>query len=147
MNLLEKAILLAVQAHAGQLDKSGQPYIRHPLRLMTQMDTEKAQLVALLHDVLEDTPTTLNDLRQLGLPEDVLTAIQLLTHDKANEPYEVYVRRLKVNPLARQVKLADLQDNMNIRRLSQVTTKDSERLNKYLWAWHFLTNDAEQQPK
>lgn len=144
MNILEKAILLAVQAHAGQLDKAGQPYISHPLRLMTQMDSEKAQLVALLHDVLEDTPTTLNDLQQLGLPEDVLTAIQLLTHDKANEPYKVYVRRLKANPLARQVKLADLQDNMNIRRLSQVTTKDGERLNKYLWAWHFLANHEEE---
>lgn len=143
MNILEKALLFAIQAHTGQLDKSGRPYILHPLRLMAQMDTHEAQLVALLHDVIEDTPTTLDDLRQLGLAEKVLEAINLLTHDKADEPYQTYVTRLKANPLARKIKLADLTDNMNIRRMSQVTAKDTERLNKYLWAWDFLTNDQD----
>ena len=143
MNILEKALLLAVQAHAGQLDKSGRPYILHPLRLMAQMDSQEAQLVALLHDIVEDTSTTFDDLSQLGLPENVLEAIRLLTHDKTNEPYQNYMTCLKTNPLARKVKLADLKDNMNIRRLSQVTAKDTERLNKYLWAWNFLTGDEE----
>ena len=135
--LLEKAILLAVQAHQGQRQKDGSPYILHPLHLMAQLDDPAAQMVAVLHDVVEDTAVTMADLVALGLPEAVIAALQLLTHDEAM-PYELYIQQIADNPLARQVKLADLTHNMDIRRLPVVTAKDRVRLQKYHQSWQFL---------
>lgn len=136
-SLIERAIAIALTAHSGQVDKAGAPYILHPLRLMVQMDTEDEQLAALLHDVVEDSDLTLDDLRDEGLPESVLAALALLTH-QAGEDYEDYVRRIADNPLARKVKLADLADNMRLDRIPNPTPKDLERLEKYRGAQALL---------
>jgi (p)ppGpp synthase/HD superfamily hydrolase len=140
MPTLEDAILLAVQAHRGQRDKVGQPYVLHPLRMMSRLYGEEERMAAVLHDVVEDTPHTLEELRALGYPETVVAAVDCLTR-RANESYEEFVARAKANPVARRVKLADLEDNMDLRRLPQVTEKDRERFNRYLRAWAFLLAD------
>jgi len=128
--LLEKGIAIAVDAHAGQVDKAGRPYILHPLHLMLQMDEAEAQLTAVLHDVVEDSDITLADLAGLGFPDSVLTALNLLTH-RRGVPYDEYIDAIAANPLATRVKLADLTHNMDIRRLAVVTKKDTERMAKY----------------
>lgn len=139
MTLIEKCIALALEAHSGQTDRLGNPYILHPLHLMAQVDTDEERMTAVLHDVVEDTETTLTDLQELGLPESVLTAVALLTHDKENVPYDEYVARLKSNPIAHKVKMADLRHNMDIRRLPVVTESDAVRMEKYRQAWLTLT--------
>ncbi|MEM7117234.1 MAG: GTP pyrophosphokinase [Chloroflexota bacterium] len=136
-SLLEQAIALAVEAHAGQRDKAGNPYILHPLYLMSQMETEDERITAVLHDIVEDTTVTMDDLVKLGFPSAILTALCLLTHDSA-VPYNDYILQLKANPLARRVKLADLAHNMDIRRLKNPTEKDWSRLAKYRLAWDML---------
>lgn len=138
MTLLEDCIALAVEVHRGQKDKYGRPYILHPLHLMAQMDTEEEMMTAVLHDVVEDSGRTLVDLQALGLPEAVIGAVGLLTHDKETTSYDEYVRQLKSDPLARKVKLADLEHNMDVRRLRSVGEKEAERLEKYRRAWVFL---------
>jgi (p)ppGpp synthase/HD superfamily hydrolase len=138
--LLEKAIALAVAGHAGQLDKANRPYILHPLRLMMRMREEKAQIVAVLHDLVEDTETTLEDLRLQGFPEEILAALDRLTH-RESEDYESYILRIKDNPLASLVKLRDLEDNMDIRRLNHSPSeRDWLRLKKYRLAWSVLND-------
>jgi len=141
MNLLEQAIALAVEAHTGDVDKEGKPYVLHPLRLMLLMETEEEMMTAVLHDVIEDTPVTLDDLRQKGFPETVLTALALLTHNTASTSYEDYVAAIKPNPIARKVKLADLAHNMDIRRLPKLEMKDYGRLERYRRAWDTLTQE------
>lgn len=136
--LIEKALAFALEAHRGQTDRQGRAYILHPLHLMAQMDTDEERLVAILHDTIEDSDRTLDDIRALGMPEVVVEAVALLTHDKEGEPYMEYVGRLKSNPIARKVKLADLQHNMTISRMSEVKERDVARLNKYLQARAFL---------
>ena len=138
MDLVEKAISLAVEAHAGEVDKQGKPYILHPLHLMMQMETAEEMITAVLHDVVEDTALTLEDLRQQGFPEAVLEALALLTHDTASTSYEEYVAAIKPNPLACKVKLADLAHNMDVRRLPEMGMKDYGRLEKYRRAWDML---------
>ncbi len=138
MDLIEKAIALAVEAHAGEVDKQGKPYILHPLHLMMQMETAEEMITAVLHDVVEDTALTLEDLRQQGFPEAVLEALALLTHDTASTSYEEYVAAIKPNPLACKVKLADLAHNMDVRRLPEMGMKDYGRLEKYRRAWDML---------
>ncbi len=141
MHLLEKAIAVALQAHEGVLDKSGKPYILHPLRLMLQMDTEEAKIVAVLHDVVEDSDISLDDLEKLDFPPPILDALALLTHDKGAVEYGDYINEIKDNPLSRQVKLADLAHNMDIRRLPHpMTERDWERLRRYRLAWETLTD-------
>ena len=137
MATLEDAIALAVQAHRGQMDRYGAPYILHPLRVMHRVEGERERMAAVLHDVVEDTAYTLDDLRQMGYPEDVLQAVDRLTR-RDDETYEQYVERAAADPLARRVKLADLEDNMDLRRLDTVTEKDRERLERYLKAWRYL---------
>jgi len=140
MPTLEETILLATEAHAGQVDKAGKPYILHPLRLMLSLSDETAQIVALLHDVVEDTPITLDDLRQRGYSEAIITAVDCLTR-RDEETYQQFVARAKANPIARWVKLADIEDNMDIRRLQTISEKDTERLQRYRDAWQFLRDD------
>ena len=135
---LEDAIQLAVQRHRGQKDKAGAPYILHPLRVMARMATDVERMVAVLHDVVEDTGTTLDDLHQLGFPAAAISAVERLTR-RAGEPYEAFIARIKPDPLARRVKLADLEDNMDLRRLSVVGERDLERLQRYLRAWRELS--------
>lgn len=138
MATLEKAIAMAVKAHQGQLDRAGRPYILHPLAVMLRMETEEAMIVAVLHDVVEDSPLTLDDLRAAGFSDAVVAAIDALSN-RAGESYPDFIERLSHNPLAVQVKLGDLQDNMDIRRLPEVGEKDIERLQKYRVAWRQLT--------
>jgi (p)ppGpp synthase/HD superfamily hydrolase len=131
---LEDAIALAVEAHRGQRDKAGQTYILHPLRVMMRLETETERMVAVLHDVVEDSPWTLERLRALGYPEEVLDALDCLTK-REGESYEAFIERVLPHPLARRVKRADLEDNMDVRRLPAVTAKDAERLARYRAAW------------
>jgi (p)ppGpp synthase/HD superfamily hydrolase len=139
--LLERAIALAVEKHAGQSDKSGAPYILHPLRMMTRMKTPETMMIAVLHDVVEDTETTLADLRQGGFPESVVAAVDALSR-REDESYEDFTIRAGANVLARPVKIADLEDNMNLLRLGTtgLAEKDVKRLNRYLRAWTKLTD-------
>ncbi|TDI46121.1 MAG: HD domain-containing protein [Acidobacteria bacterium] len=130
MAAIEDAILLAVTAHKGQVDKGGAPYIFHPLRLMLQMDDDNERMAAVLHDVVEDTEVTLDDIREAGFPDAVIEAVDLLTHGE-NVPYEDYINRLRPNPVARKVKMADLVDNMDVRRLTVVDEKARKRAKKY----------------
>ena len=116
MATIEKALQIAAQAHEGQKDKDGQPYILHPLRVMHAVEGVEAQIVAVLHDVVEDTSVTLEDLRAAGFSETILAGVRCVTHGK-NESYADYVVRCKTNPLGRQVKLADLEDNSRLARL------------------------------
>jgi (p)ppGpp synthase/HD superfamily hydrolase len=140
MATLEDAIVLAVQAHQGQRDKAEAPYILHPLRVMLRMRSDVERMIAVLHDVVEDTPYTLLDLQQAGYPEQVLEALDCLTR-RENETYEEFIERVKANPLARKVKIADLEDNMDIRRISDLQEKDVERLKRYRRAWLALTKE------
>jgi (p)ppGpp synthase/HD superfamily hydrolase len=143
MTLLEKAIEIAVRAHAGQKQKDGSPYILHPLRVMGRVHTDDERTAAVLHDVVEDSAITLDDLRAAGFPEHVLEAVRLLTHEEAIS-YEDYVRRLKPNAMARRIKLADLEENSDIRRLSGIEEKDLERLRRYHRAWQILQPTADE---
>lgn len=139
--MLEKAILLAVKAHSGQKDKADSPYILHPLRVMQNMDTESEMIVAVLHDVLEDTEITADDLRNNSFSEEILDAVQMLTKQEGEE-YQEFIERIKQNPIARKVKLADIEDNMDIKRFKSPeypTEKDIERLKRYYLAWKTLT--------
>ena len=138
MATLEKAILIAVQAHQGQKDKAGAPYILHPLRMMLQMPTEAEQIVAVLHDVVEDTPWTLDALRGEGFSEESIAALDCLTR-REGESYEAFIERAGGNPIARRVKLADLADNMDLRRIGQLAENDLTRLKRYHRAWMRLS--------
>lgn len=137
---LEDAIALAVEAHRGVMDKSGQPYILHPLRVMFRCDSEIQRIVAVLHDVVEDTGRTFDDLRKLGFSQEVIDALDCVTK-REGESYEQFVERSAANPVARKVKLADLEDNMDVRRLAAVEQKDFERMAKYLKAWKRLREE------
>lgn len=128
--MTKAAMKLAFAAHAGQVDRSGIPYVNHPLHLAEQMDTEDEVVVALLHDVMEDTSYTLADLQAIGISAVAQEALLLLTHDSA-VPYLDYVAALKDNPIAAKVKLADLRHNSQLSRLDEVREKDRERLRKY----------------
>jgi (p)ppGpp synthase/HD superfamily hydrolase len=136
-DLLEKAISIAVEAHRGQRDRTGAPYIVHPMRVMAGVDTDVEKMVAILHDVVEDTNWTFEKLKQEGFPDEVIDALKCVTK-REGEEYEDFVKRSASNSIARRVKLADLEHNMDARRLSNVTEKDVERLNKYVRAWRFL---------
>jgi len=131
---LQRAIEIAVSAHRGQQQRNGLPYILHPLTLMLAMDSVSAQIVAVLHDVVEDSDWTLEQIAAEGFSVEIVEALDCLTH-RSSESYEAYIDRLKVNPLASQVKLADLKDNMNIQRIPNLRDRDLERLQKYHRAW------------
>ena len=136
-NLLEKALVIATKAHEGQKDKAGSPYILHPIRVSNRCLTDEEKIVALLHDVIEDTNVSASDLLASGFPRNIVEAVLSVTRNEG-ESYEDFVIRSKQNPIGRQVKLHDLEDNMDITRLRQLTEKDLERLNKYLTAYRVL---------
>ena len=135
----KKAINIAYNAHMGQIDKFGIPYIFHPMHLAEQMDTEEECIVAILHDVIEDTEITFNQLEE-DFSSRVIEALKLLTHDKS-VPYDDYIINLKDNPIAKKVKLADLKHNSDSSRLEHITTKDINRLEKYKNALNILLED------
>ena len=124
------ALKLCFEAHKDQVDKSGMPYVFHPFHLAEQMIDEETTAVALLHDVIEDTDYTLEDLAEMGFSDNVLRAIALMTHDESVS-YMDYVAQIKTNPIARAVKLADLRHNSDMSRLDKVSTLDRERAEKY----------------
>ena len=141
MATVEDAVSIAALAHRGQKDKAGAPYLLHPLRMMLRMETEAAMMAAVLHDVVEDTEWTLERLREAGFSEEMLEAVDCLTH-REGESYEEFVERVRTNPIARQVKIADLEDNMNVRRMKQLGPKELERMEKYHKAWRVLTGEG-----
>jgi (p)ppGpp synthase/HD superfamily hydrolase len=142
-HLLGKAIAIAAQAHQGQLDKFGAPYILHPIRLMMQMDSYEEKMAAILHDVVEDTDWTLEALKAEGFPQTVVDAVDGLTH-RAAESYTAYVKRAKTNPIACKVKLADLEDNMDARRVPQIGEREIQRLKRYHRHWLMLQQEEDQ---
>lgn len=135
--MTKAAMRICYDAHAGQVDKTGLPYVFHPYHLAEQMDTEETICVALLHDVMEDTNITADELRTTGISEPVLEALSLLTHDPC-VPHLEYVATLKENPLARAVKIADLRHNSDLTRLDVITPKDEQRARKYAKALRLL---------
>ena len=137
-SIVDLALSIARKAHEGQLDKAGVDYIEHPIYVASQVDTEEEKAVALLHDVIEDSPVSAEELLQAGLPETVVTAVQVLTKKKEQD-YQTYLETVKKNPLARLVKLSDLKHNSDLSRLSSITEKDRERLKKYKKAIDFLS--------
>ncbi|MNM71863.1 Bifunctional (p)ppGpp synthase/hydrolase relA [compost metagenome] len=141
ISLLEKSIIIATKAHSGQFDKGGSPYILHPLRVMLSLDNDEDRIVGILHDVLEDTSITLQHLEDNGfLGEiEILDALVSITR-KSNESYKDFILRVKLNPIALRVKLADLRDNMNISRINNPTEKDFARIEKYKKAYKLLTD-------
>lgn len=136
-HLTKRALKLCFAAHRDQTDKSGLPYVFHPFHLAEQMPDELTTVVALLHDVVEDTPYTLEDLARLGFPQKVLSTLARLTHDPS-VPYLDYVAALKEDPIARQVKLADLRHNSDLTRLDHVDDKARQRAEKYAAAIRLL---------
>jgi (p)ppGpp synthase/HD superfamily hydrolase len=138
-HLLSKAIQIAAKAHDGQTDKSGMPYISHVLRVMEAGKTIDEKIVGVLHDIVEDTDWTLEQLEHEGFPLHIVEAIRCLTKTSEDEDYFEFIERVKSNPLAIQVKINDLTDNMDIRRLEQITDNDVERLRKYRAAYKMLT--------
>lgn len=141
---LERALQIAVQAHAGQKDKNGAAYIFHPIRVMMRCTHPSAKIVALLHDVVEDTATTFEDLEAAGFSAEVLSTLHLVTHAK-EVPYDEYVGSLLEDPIAIEVKIADLEDNSDIRRLRELDDKSVERLRRYLAAHRRLTAKRDER--
>lgn len=130
MPTLEDAIRLAAAAHAGQTDKAGQPYILHPLKVMLRMETLAERMAAVLHDVVEDTAVTLEQLRVEGYPAEVVAAVDALTK-RPGETRLIAAKRAAADPIARRVKLADNAENMDLSRIPNPTARDHERLQEY----------------
>ena len=137
--LTKKALRISFEAHKDQKDKSGIPYVYHPFHLAEQMEDEYSVCVALLHDVVEDSDITLNDLIEEGFPKEVTDAIGLMTHEDS-VPYLEYVARIKNNPIARAVKLADLKHNSDLTRLDNIDGRALDRVNKYRKAMMLLSS-------
>ena len=135
--VLEKAIQIAVNAHMGQKDRAGAPYILHSLRVMHSVDATDAKIVAILHDVVEDTPVTFDELIEAGIPKHLVITLRLLTHAD-NLSYEDYIARLSENSLAVKVKLADLKDNMDLSRLREISEEDMDLYKKYVTSYRYL---------
>ena len=126
----KKAMKLCFEAHKDQVDKSGMPYVFHPFHVAEQMTDEATTIVALLHDVVEDTDYTLEDIAAEGFGKDILEAVALMTHED-DVPYLDYVAKLKENPIARAVKLADLAHNSDLSRIGEIDEETKQRLEKY----------------
>lgn len=130
MATLERAIAIAAQAHEGQVDKAGVPYILHPIRVMLRVTMPEERIAAVLHDVVEDTDVTIGQLREKGFPEAVLSAIDALTR-RSGEDYDAFIERACADSVARTVKLADLQENSDLSRIPEPSARDHERVEKY----------------
>ena len=139
--MTKKALKLCFEAHREQTDKSGMPYVFHPFHLAEQMDSEESTIVALLHDVVEDTDYTLRDLTSMGFSNSIIEALTLMTHDP-KVPYMEYVKAISANSLATKVKLADLRHNSDLSRLEQIDEKALSRVEKYAAAIKLLESVA-----
>jgi hypothetical protein len=146
MKTLEDALFLAIEAHQDQRDKYDAPAILHPIRVMGRVETMTEKMVSLLHDVVEDSDITLGDLAEAGYPPKVVHAVDHLTK-RPGEAYDSYIRRIRPHPLARRVKIADLRDNMDIRRLPLPPWGEQEfaRLQRYRRAWETLTAVGQEE--
>lgn len=138
--LTKKALKLCFELHKDQVDKMEMPYVFHPFHLAEQMHDELTTVCALLHDVVEDTDCTFADLTKMGFPREVVEALRLLTHDEA-VPYMDYVREIAPNPIAKQVKIADLRHNSDLSRLDTVDERALKRTEKYRKALEFLVGE------
>lgn len=138
MATLERAIKIATEAHDGQYDKGGRPYIYHPFRVMKKCESTEEKIVAVLHDVVEDTEWTVEMLDKEGFSKDIIYAITCITRMK-DEDYESFISRVKTNTLATHVKINDLIDNVDITRLDKITEKDVARVRKYVKAYNKLS--------
>lgn len=136
--LREKAMQIAIKVHKGQLDKGGNDYINHPVRVERRCTCQEDRLVALLHDTIEDGDITADYLLMQGFPREIVDAILSVSRNK-DEDYFEFIQRCKANPIGRRVKICDLEDNMDITRLNELTEKDIERLKKYHKAYKMLT--------
>ena len=143
MSTLEKAIAIACKAHNGKKDKAGASYILHPLRVMMRMDSPREMMVAVMHDVVEDSEKwTLQKLNDEGFDQEIINAIDSLTK-RGEETYMEFITRVSHNTIGIKVKLADLEDNMNVMRLGNLTEKDIARIDKYHDAWKVLRKDLQ----
>lgn len=129
-DLLRRAVAIAEQQHAGQVDKAGRPYIEHPKRVMRAMQSDAERIVAILHDVIEDGDVTLAQLADEGFPQYLLDALDAVTRRK-DETYEAFVARAAADPIGRNVKRADLRDNADLTRIASPTAADLARTEKY----------------
>lgn len=143
--MIEEALKMMLEAHKGQTDRSGKPYVLHPLTVMSYLETDVEKVVALLHDVVEDTYVTLDDVRQV-FGDTVAEAVDLLTH-KIGDSYTKYVEGLAHNPIARRVKMADLKHNMDITRIPYPTQRDFDRVRKYEKKLRYLRTIDERERK
>lgn len=134
-----RAYALAKKAHLGQKDKGGNDYIEHPKAVASMMDTDIEKAVAYLHDVVEDTKISFDDLKEYGFPNQIIEAVKALTKQK-NESYGVYIDRVIKNPIAKKVKLADMKHNSDITRIKNPSQKDYDRCQKYLDKIQYLIN-------
>lgn len=137
--LLDKAAAICVAKHAGQRDKTGNAYFQHPMRVAMRCRTDEEKMVALLHDTIEDTDVTLEFLLAEGFPQTVVEGILSVTKCEG-ETYEAFVARAKKDPLGRIVKLHDLEDNLDVLRLTELDAAMTSRYNKYLKAYRFLAD-------
>ena len=141
MSTQSKAIEIAISAHKGQKDKSGADYILHPLRVMSRGKTETEKICSILHDVIEDSDWTFEALEKEGFSSEVITVLRCLTKESDEEDYDRFINRIAQNPIAVQVKINDLLDNMDVTRCKQLNERDLKRLNKYLKAyWQLIDN-------
>lgn len=135
----QRAYALAKKAHLGQKDKGGNDYIEHPKAVASMMDTDIEKAVAYLHDVVEDTKISFDDLKEYGFPNQIIEAVKALTKQK-NESYDVYIDRVIKNPIAKKVKLADMKHNSDITHIKNPSQKDYDRCQKYLDKIQYLIN-------
>lgn len=135
----QRAYALAKKAHLGQKDKGGNDYIEHPKAVASMMDTDIEKAVAYLHDVVEDTKISFDDLKEYGFPNQIIEAVKALTKQK-NESYDVYIDRVIKNPIAKKVKLVDMKHNSDITRIKNPSQKDYDRCQKYLDKIQYLIN-------
>jgi (p)ppGpp synthase/HD superfamily hydrolase len=142
---LERAFQIAVQAHGSQKDKHGALYIFHPIRVMMHCKSEQAKIIALLHDVVEDTTVTFAHLKVQGFSEEIVASLQLLTHEHGVS-YDDYITHIMDDPIATEVKIADLEDNADMRRMQRVDEGTCDRLKKYHKAWKRLTDHRDAVP-
>ena len=133
--MIEKALSMALMAHAGQKDKYGAPYVLHPLRVGLGGESAAEIASGFLHDVIEDTPKTVDHLRGEGFPEEVLTIVDHLTK-REGEGWEAYIHRVMEHEPSMRVKLRDLAHNMDATRIPEFGEKDADRFARYVWAWH-----------
>ena len=129
--MLERAIEIAVEAHKGQVDKGGSPYILHPLRVMGNVDGESEKIVAVLHDVVEDSNWTFEALLAEGFSVEVIEALKSVTKESPDEDYDSFIQRAIRNPIGRKVKIADIRDNLDVTRIPELGEKDLQRISKY----------------